>query len=68
MKTIEQDAVVKQLLIESISAENLLLEKYDTYSSLIKDDEFEDLLKEFSKSAQEHIDLLKDKMQRLSML
>lgn len=67
MANISQDTIIKQSLINSINREELLLKKYDGYHSYIEDNDTKELLKEFQETSQEHISLLKGKLQKLDI-
>jgi rubrerythrin len=45
----------------SIDKEEHLLNKYDEYYNLIKDEKLKEIIKEFMKTSNEHVKLLKDK-------
>ncbi len=67
MNNIDVGLIIKQSLINSIKREELLLKKYEEYHPNIDDLEIEELLKEFKKTATDHIDLLKGKLQKTSI-
>lgn len=51
----------------SLDKEELLLKKYEDYYSMVKKKELKEILKEFKKTSQEHIKVMKDKMIKLKI-
>ena len=51
----------------SLDKEELLLKKYEDYYSMVKKKELKETLKEFKKTSQEHIKVMKDKMIKLKI-
>ncbi|MGE5415351.1 MAG: hypothetical protein ACM3UZ_01035 [Acidobacteriota bacterium] len=57
-------AIMRQSLVNSMDREELLLKKYEEYYE-IENKDLRELLKEFRETARDHLDLLRDKLQKL---
>lgn len=67
MQEISQKTITYCAFFNAVEREELLLKKYADYYDKLKDKELKNLLKEFEKTAQEHVEMLKDKMIKLNM-
>ncbi len=65
MKNVPQDIFARQSVMDSIDREELLLNKYAHYGTLLQDGYTCELLCEFEQTCREHIALLKEKLQHL---
>ncbi|PRX33587.1 hypothetical protein BX659_103114 [Orenia metallireducens] len=67
MQKISQEYVLAIFFTKALNKEKLLIEKYKAYYPNFKDQETKDMLKEFNKSAQKHVNIMKDKMIKLGI-
>lgn len=67
MENIVHNSIMKQSLLNAIEREKILIKKYNTFFSFIKDDATKELFCEFENTAREHIDLLKEKFRTLDI-
>lgn len=67
MEKIPQEFMMSEGFNLSINREELLVKKYSEYYKVLNNKEFKDMMKEFKKTSQEHIKLLKDKMIKLNI-
>ncbi|MBC7765165.1 MAG: hypothetical protein H7Y41_01680 [Hyphomonadaceae bacterium] len=67
MKNLAHDAIIDQSITTAIDREELLLRKYEHYKDILEDAETSALLKECATSARDHIDMLKNTLQKLDL-
>lgn len=67
MEEFSQEYVLSIVFRNSIDKEELLLKKYEDYYSMIKNKELKEIVKEFRKTSQEHLKVMKDKMIKLKI-
>lgn len=67
MEEFSQEYVLSIVFRNSIEKEELLLVKYEDYYSKIKNKELKEVIKEFRKTSQEHLKVMKDKMVKLKI-
>ena len=67
MEEFSQEYVLSIVFRNSIDKEELLLRKYEDYYSEIKNKELREVIKEFRKTSQEHLKVMKDKMIKLKI-
>ncbi len=67
MEEFSQEYVLSIVFRNSIDKEELLLRKYEDYYSEIKNKELKEVIKEFRKTSQEHLKVMKDKMIKLKI-
>lgn len=67
MEEFSQEYVLSIVFRNSIDKEELLLKKYEEYYSKIKNKELKEVIKEFKKTSQEHLKVMKDKMIKLKI-
>jgi rubrerythrin len=67
MEEFSQEYALSIIFRNSIDKEELLLKKYDEYYSKVKNKELKAAIKEFSKTSQEHIKIMKEKMIKLKI-
>jgi len=67
MEQFSQEYILSIVFRNSLDKEELLTKKYDDYYSKIKNKEIREIIKEFRKTSQEHIKILKDKMIKLKI-
>lgn len=67
MEEFSQEYVLSIIFRNSIEKEELLLRKYEDYYSKIKNRELREVVKEFGKTSQEHLKVMKDKMIKLKI-
>lgn len=67
MEEFSQEYVLSIVFRNSIDKEELLLKKYEDYYFMIKDKELKEIVKEFRKTSQEHLKVMKDKMIKLKI-
>ena len=65
MEGLALSSIVRHNVINCINREELLLIKYEEYSKTIKDNDLNELLVEFKDTSREHIEILKNKLERL---
>jgi bacterioferritin (cytochrome b1) len=66
MDNISEETIIKKTLLNSIDREELLIKKYKDCKTSTENIQWKNLLEEFQKSSEEHIDLLKDKLQKFN--
>jgi hypothetical protein len=62
------DYIVKQSLSDSICREELVTKKYDEYIKNINDAELHETLFFFKETSREHIELIKNKIQKIDSI
>jgi rubrerythrin len=67
MEEFSQEYVLSIVFRNSIDKEELLLKKYEVYYSNIRNKELKEVIKEFKKTSQEHLKIMKDKMIKLKI-
>jgi hypothetical protein len=67
MEELSQEYVLSIIFRNSIDKEELLLKKYEAYYRVIKNKELKEIVKEFKKTSQEHLKIMKDKMIKLKI-
>lgn len=67
MEKLPQEVIQRWTFISALEREELLIKKYEDYMEVLKDKELRDLLKDFMRTSQDHIKLLKDKMNKLKV-
>ena len=67
MEEFSQEYVLSIVFRNSIDKEELLLKKYDDYYEKLKNKELREILKEFNKTSQEHLKIMKEKMIKLKI-
>lgn len=67
MEEFSQEYVLSIVFRNSIDKEELLLRKYEDYYFAIKNNELKEVIKEFRKTSQEHLKVMKDKMIKLKI-
>lgn len=67
MEEFSQEYVLSIVFRNSIDKEELLLKKYEEYYSHIKNKELKEVMKDFRKTSQEHLKVMKDKMIKLKI-
>ncbi len=67
MEEFSQEYVLSIVFRNSIDKEELLLKKYDDYYDKLKNKELREILKEFDKTSQEHLKIMKEKMIKLKI-
>lgn len=67
MEEFSQEYVLSIIFRNSIDKEELLLKKYEIYYPMIKNKELKEVIKEFRKTSQEHLKVMKDKMIKLKI-
>jgi len=67
MEEFSQEYVLSIVFRNSIDKEELLLKKYDDYYDKLKNRELKEVLKEFNKTSQEHLKIMKEKMIKLKI-
>ncbi|HYE82596.1 MAG TPA: hypothetical protein VEG39_10595 [Clostridia bacterium] len=67
MDEFSQEYVLSIVFRNSIDKEELLLKKYDEYYDIIKNKELREIIKEFKKTSQEHLKVMKEKMIKLKI-
>jgi rubrerythrin len=67
MEEFSQEYVLSIVFRNSIDKEELLLKKYEEYYSMIKNKDLKEIVKEFRKTSQEHLKVMKDKMIKLKI-
>ena len=67
MEEFSQEYMLSIVFRNSIDKEELLLKKYEEYYSKIKNKDLKQVVKEFSKTSQEHLKIMKEKMIKLKI-
>ena len=67
MEELSQEYVLSIIFRNSIDKEELLLKKYEDYYDKIKNKELKEVIKEFKKTSQEHLKIMKEKMIKLKI-
>ncbi|MGE5677252.1 MAG: hypothetical protein ACM3ZR_04260 [Pseudomonadota bacterium] len=67
MEEFSQEYMLSIVFRNSIDKEELLLKKYDEYYDMIRNKELKEVLKEFKKTSQEHLKVMKEKMIKLKI-
>ncbi|HWQ29632.1 MAG TPA: hypothetical protein VN549_01475 [Negativicutes bacterium] len=67
MEEFSQEYMLSIVFRNSIDKEELLLKKYDEYYDMIRSKELKEVLKEFKKTSQEHLKIMKEKMIKLKI-
>ncbi len=67
MEEFSQEYMLSIVFRNSIDKEELLLKKYDGYYDMIRNKELKEILKEFKKTSQEHLKVMKEKMIKLKI-
>lgn len=67
MEEFSQEYILSIVFRNSIDKEELLLKKYDEYYDMIRNKELKEVLKEFRKTSQEHLKVMKEKMIKLKI-
>lgn len=67
MEEFSQEYILSIVFRNSISKEELLLKKYEYYCLIIKNKELKEIVKEFRKTCQEHLNIMRDKMIKLKI-
>ncbi|MGE5632728.1 MAG: hypothetical protein ACM3TR_16800 [Caulobacteraceae bacterium] len=67
MEEFSQEYMLSIVFRNSLDKEELLLKKYEDYYSLIKNKELKEIIKEFKKTSEEHVRVMKDKMIKLKI-
>lgn len=67
MEEFSQEYVLGIIFRNSIDKEELLQKKYEDYYPMIKNKELKEIVKEFRKTSQEHLKIMKDKMIKLKI-
>lgn len=67
MEELSQEYVLSIIFRNSIDKEELLLKKYEDYYDKIKNKALKEVIKEFKKTSQEHLKIMKDKMIKLKI-
>lgn len=67
MEELSQEYMLSIVFRNSIDKEELLLKKYEEHYPHIKNKELKEIIKEFRKTSQEHLEILKDKMIKLKI-
>jgi bacterioferritin (cytochrome b1) len=66
MSNNSEETIITLAILNSIDKEELLIKKYKTYENSTDSSEWKSLLQEFQKSSEEHIDLLKNKLEKFN--
>lgn len=67
MEEFSQEYMLSIVFRNSIDKEELLLKKYDEYYDMIRNKELKEVIKEFRKTSQEHLKVMKEKMIKLKI-
>lgn len=67
MEEFSQEYVLSIVFRNSIDKEELLLKKYEEYYDNVKNKELKEIIKEFKKTSQEHLKVMKEKMIKLKI-
>jgi len=67
MKKVPDDYIINIAFRSSIDKEKLLIKKYDDYDTDIKSKDLKNMMKEFKKDSQEHINKMRDKIIQLNI-
>lgn len=67
MEKLPQEFIQSLTFIKALEREELLIKKYEDYMAVLKDKELRDLFKDFMRTSQDHIKLLKEKMNKLKV-
>ena len=67
MEEFSQECILSIVFRNSIDKEELLLKKYDEYYDMIRNKELKEVLKEFRKTSQEHLKVMKERMIKLKI-
>ncbi|HYF75485.1 MAG TPA: hypothetical protein VD757_02755 [Candidatus Nitrosocosmicus sp.] len=67
MEEFSQEYALSIIFRNSIDKEELLIKKYEEYYDMIKNKELREVVKEFKKTSQEHLKVMKDKMIKLKI-
>ena len=67
MEAFSQEYVLSIVFRNSIDKEELLIKKYEEYYDAIKNKELKEVVKEFKKTSQEHLKVMKEKMIKLKI-
>jgi hypothetical protein len=66
MSNNSEEILIRNALLNSIDKEELLIKKYRDYQIATESAEWKNLLEEFEKSSEEHIGLLKSKLEKFN--
>ena len=67
MKKMLQDYLQETMFTLAVDREEQMINKYETYEELLKNEEIKKLLKEYKKISEEHIKILNKKMSQLNI-
>lgn len=67
MEEFSQEYVLSIVFRNMIDKEELLIKKYEEYYDTIKNRELREVIKEFRKTSQEHLKVMKEKMIKLKI-
>ncbi len=67
MEEFSQEYMLSIVFRNSIDKEELLVKKYEDYYDMIKNKDLKEIIKDFKKTAQEHLKVMKDKMIKLKI-
>lgn len=67
MENVTQEHLFSLAFNHSIDRENQLINKYSEYFNEVKNTELKEIIREFEKSSNAHINLLRDKMMKLNL-
>ncbi len=65
MEEFSQEYVLSIVFRNSIDKEELLVKKYEEYYDMVKNKDLKEVIKEFKKTSQEHLKVMKEKMIKL---
>ena len=66
MNNISDEILIRHALLSSIEKEVLLIKKYEEYQLSNDRSDLKEMLKEFKKISEEHIEMIKNKLQKFS--